>query len=157
MVDVMAAALDFYIQDKQEDRKSKRLVGTEHKSNHFSGSYIRDCHNILRRKAQVVRNVPIRQSLQLLKVVMSDENKASIRAEPWQISPEGASPYDASHQGESPEAAPALNPEGSQVRWYAKLLNKKMLREKKGVIKPKTLLENAFKVLQKKNERLSKT
>ncbi len=70
MADVMVAALDFYIQDKEEIRRSKMLVSTEHKSNHFSGTYIRDYNNILRRKAQVVRNVPIQQNLRLPEVVM---------------------------------------------------------------------------------------
>ncbi len=38
MVDVMVAAFDLYIQDKEEIRTSKRLVGTARKSNHFKRS-----------------------------------------------------------------------------------------------------------------------
>ncbi len=111
MVVVMVAALDFCIRDEEEISRNKRLVGTEHKSNLFSSTYTRDYHNILRRSAQVVSSVPVQQDLQLPEVVMSCENEARMRAEPWHVSPNRASPYDASHQGESPDVAPTLNPE----------------------------------------------
>ncbi len=36
-------------------------------------------------------------------------------------------------------------------------MNEQILRQKKGAVKPKTLLEKAYKVLKKKKERLPKT
>ncbi len=52
MNDIINFAVDFHMQDREEILTSTRLRTTQMEADYFRGSYIRDPHNICRRKYQ---------------------------------------------------------------------------------------------------------
>ena len=77
--DLINLAVDFYMQDKQENLTSNRLTSTQPEDNYFRNTNIWDYHNICRRKFQKLMNknledpVAIHQQINIEETRQTDE------------------------------------------------------------------------------------
>ena len=128
MNELINLAVDYYMQDREEILTGTRLTTLQPEVDYFRGSYIRDFHNICRRKYQksIRRDIsePIVPRQQVNLAIARDAEEALPEA--WYKGLGNAPPYQVDFESNDPTPLPQLSKEGARVKHLALVLQSKI-------------------------------